>query len=99
LDAQRSIISQAGGLPSADSLAGDAMQVKLKLMGLLRDKTPPGGTLELPDGATLDDLLMSMQIPDTQVQVISINGKFERNRARALAADDEVTILPPVGGG
>ena len=75
------------------------MEIQVKLSGFLKEKTPPGGTLTLADGATLDDALTALGIAATSVQSSLVNGKFEKNRRRALAAGDEVTLLPPVGGG
>jgi len=31
--------------------------------------------------------------------VIAVNGGIERDRARALATNDELTVIAPVGGG
>ncbi len=75
------------------------MQITIKLMGILKSKSPENGVLELSDGATIDDLLASLEIPGTHVQVVSVNGRPEKDRTRALAAGDDVTILPPVAGG
>jgi sulfur carrier protein ThiS len=75
------------------------MRVRVKLMGVLKDKTPADGTCELPEGATVADFLKRMEIPSTSVQVLSVNGSFERNRERVLVDGDELTVLPPVGGG
>ena len=72
------------------------MQISVKMMGVLKDKTPPGDTLELPDGATVDDAL---DVPRKLVQIFSINGDLMRDFDRTLEADDELTILAPVAGG
>jgi len=75
------------------------MQVRLKLMGTLKSKTPPGGALEVADGATIDDVLHALGIASPTLRVFTVNGQFERDRGRVLAADDELTAIPPVGGG
>lgn len=75
------------------------MQVRLKLMGTLKGKTPPGGVLEVADGATIDDVLRALGIASPTLRVFTVNGQFERDRGRVLAADDELTAIPPVGGG
>ena len=75
------------------------MQIRLKLMGVIKDKTPADGLLELPDGATIEDALVRLDIPVESVQTFTINGQLERDRNRTLTADDELTVLPPVGGG
>ena len=75
------------------------MQVRIKLMGFLKEKTPADGALALSEQATIADELTQLEIPPTSVQVLTVNGSIERNRDRVLAEGDELTILPPVGGG
>ena len=75
------------------------MQIRLKLMGMLKARTPAGGVLEVADGATIDDVLRALEIAPQTVRVFTVNGEFERNRSRVLAADDELAAIPPVGGG
>jgi sulfur carrier protein ThiS len=75
------------------------MRIRLKLMGTLKAKTPEGGALELADGATIADVLRALDIPQQSRSVLTVNGRFERDRARVLAANDELTVIPPVGGG
>jgi sulfur carrier protein ThiS len=79
----------------------EAMEIKLRLMGSLRDRMPPGcaGRIELPQDVTLRELLTILDIPEERVQVISINSQFEHDRDRCLRENDEVTILPAVVGG
>ena len=81
------------------ALARRAVQIRLKLMGMLKPRTPAGGVLEVTDGATIDDVLRALEIAPRAIQVITVNGQFERNRSRVLAADDELAVIPPVGGG
>lgn len=75
------------------------VEIRVKLMGVLKDKTPPNGKLELPNGATIKDAIEALAIPIQSIQVCTVNGSVERDRARSLAADDELTVLAPVGGG
>jgi molybdopterin converting factor small subunit len=75
------------------------IQVHVKLMGMLKEKTPAGGMLELADGATVAAVLERLQIPPESVQLVTLNGQLVRDPNRPLAVDDELTILPPVGGG
>ena len=75
------------------------MQVRVKLMGVLKQKTPDGGKLDLSEGSTLEQALLSLDISGEAVQAISINGKFERDLSRTLEANDELVILAPVSGG
>ncbi len=74
------------------------MKIQLKLMGMLKDRAPEG-ELELGEAATIEDVLDKLGIPAVSVQAFSINGAIERNRQRGLAEGDELTLLPPVGGG
>ena len=75
------------------------MILKLKLMGALKAKTPEDGMLELNDGASINDVLQTLDIPATHVQIVMVNGQPQPNRDTPLTADDELTILAPVGGG
>ncbi len=68
-------------------------------MGLLRDKTPADGTLALANDATIEDALIALQIPVDSVHVFTVNGSLERDKQRRLTTDDELTVLPPAGGG
>ncbi len=75
------------------------MQIRLKLMGMLKARTPAGGVLEVADGATIDDVLRALEVAPQATAVLTVNGLFERNRSRVLAPNDELTVIPPVGGG
>ncbi len=75
------------------------MQIKIKLMGMLRDKTPEGGSIELPAGATIADSLVALDIDVGSVQVFTVNGQLQRDKSYQLADGDELSVIPPVGGG
>ena len=75
------------------------MQIRVKLMGMLKARTPAGGVLEIADGATIDDVLRALAVAPQATLVLTVNGQFERNRSRVLAPNDELTVIPPVGGG
>lgn len=75
------------------------MKLKIKLMGMLKDHTPEGGELEVPDGSTIGDVLKLLKIESETIQAFSINGSIDRDRERTLNDGDELTVLPPVGGG
>lgn len=75
------------------------MQIRLKLMGMLKSKAPASGALEVTDGATIDDVLRALEIAPQSIRVFTVNGEFERDRSRVLAPNDELTAIPPVGGG
>jgi sulfur carrier protein ThiS len=75
------------------------MEIHLKLMGILKDRAPENGTIELADEGTIEDALVAVGIPSDSVQVFTVNGTVERDRHRVLKPDDELTVLPPMGGG
>jgi len=75
------------------------MKIKVKLMGMLKDKTPDGGELDLEDKATIADVLAALEIDPDSVQAFSINGAIQRDQTTMLSEDDELIVLPPVGGG
>jgi thiamine biosynthesis protein ThiS len=75
------------------------MQIRVQLMGTLKEKSPPQGGLEVPDGTTVAQLLERLQIDPRSVQVCTLNGRLVRDRNTPLHDGDELTVLPPVGGG
>jgi hypothetical protein len=75
------------------------MRIRVKLMGMLKDKTPPEGTLDLPDGSSIEDALRALGIPVNIVQVFTLNGELQRDRRCILTPDIELGVLPPAGGG
>ncbi|MFV1965609.1 MAG: MoaD/ThiS family protein [Pirellulaceae bacterium] len=75
------------------------MKIRVKLMGILKERSPAGGMIELPDQGTIEDALLAVGIPADSVQVFTVNGDVERDRRRVLKAEDELTVLPPMAGG
>ncbi len=75
------------------------MQVRIQLMGVLKSRTPENGIVELPGPCSIDDALRALDIAPGQYQVVMVNGKAQPDRDRLLAAGDELTVVPPVGGG
>ena len=74
------------------------IEIELKLMGTLKSRFREG-RLELPDDATIADALEGLEVPPKAVQTCTVNGKFVHDRSHPLADGDELTLLPPVGGG
>ena len=75
----------------------------VKLFATLRRHYPDLGlgeamAVELPDGATLGDVVEQLRLPKNQVKVVFVNG-IGRGKDHPLADGDEVGIFPPVGGG
>jgi molybdopterin converting factor small subunit len=75
------------------------MTIRVKLMGSFRSKTPPGGRIEVPSGATLVEGLEKLGITPSHVHMVLVNGAMEKDHSRALADSDELTVFPPVAGG
>ena len=75
------------------------MHVRVKLMGGLKAKAPAGNVLDLTDDATIESALLSLNIDPKAIQVVMLNNKPCGDHSRTLQTDDELTILPPVGGG
>ena len=75
------------------------MRIQIKLMGMLKDRTPEGGRLDLADAASIHDVLNVLEIDGDTVQAFSVNGSIERDKQRTLNDGDELIILPPVSGG
>ena len=80
------------------------MRVTLLAFGLLRDLIPATGSLDLPSGATVSDLLDRCRtlVPEKpfpwECIAVAVNRAYAP-AAHALADGDEVALLPPVSGG
>ena len=80
---------------------GGDMEVTVSLFGNLGHYLPEGGnrnffTRNLPDGATVDDLLKDLDLQGRMVVVV--NGGVAEG-GRVLKANDAVSIFRPSGGG
>lgn len=75
------------------------MQIQLKLMGMLKDRTPSDGTLDLQDAATIQDALRALEVDVDSVHVFTVNGTLQRDKSHGLEDGDELVVFPPVGGG
>jgi molybdopterin converting factor small subunit len=73
--------------------------IRVKLMGALRNKLPPGGQLDVEPGTTVAAVLDRLGIAGGHVHLVMVNGGMERDRQRALGDGDELVIFPPVAGG
>lgn len=80
------------------------MGVVVRLFANLADYGPPGvrpggvGRVELPEGATLRDLLRRLRIPDEIPRLLLVNGHDADPTVR-LGPGDVVDVLPPLVGG
>lgn len=81
----------------------DEITVRVKLFATLRRHYPDLGIgaampVELPDGATIGQLIKSLRLPAGEVKVVFVNG-IVRGGEYALNDGDEVGVFPAVGGG
>lgn len=54
--------------------------------------------IELPDGASVSDLIEKLKIPAREVKIAFVNGRT-RPLDWLLEEGDEAGIFPPIGGG
>lgn len=54
--------------------------------------------VDLPDDATIAQLLHTLDVPDEKAKVIFVNGVVQK-KEHTLSDGDEIGIFPPVGGG
>jgi molybdopterin converting factor small subunit len=79
----------------------EAMNVRVDLQAYLSDYAPgDSGTFayEIPDGATVADLIRKLGVPVELASVITI-GDDAVDASQALKDGDRVTVIPPVAGG
>lgn len=78
------------------------MFVHVKLFSRLREHLPSAkrgaGCIELPDGATVADLLAQLGI-EARVKLITVNGARVDDRQQALDDGDTVRVFPFAVGG
>jgi molybdopterin converting factor small subunit len=74
------------------------MKIKLKLFASLREFGPDLQVIELPEDATIDDAIASLNIPHKIALLKIVNG--EHRPAKYLLKDgDELALFPPIAGG
>jgi len=79
------------------------MRVRVRLFATLARYLPgtvPGVTIEtdLPEGASIEDLLVGLGVPPDEARMVFVNGRA-RPLDWALEPGDEVGVFPPIGGG
>ena len=79
------------------------MRVRARLFATLRAYLPEAAAdhaleVDLPEGATMADLLDRLGLPEQEVKVTFVNGRI-RSGDWILQPDDEVGVFPPIGGG
>lgn len=82
------------------------MQIRLRLFGELKEYAPEGAVrgaalLELPDGATVMDLINHLRIPyggEEGLLVVAVND-VEAPHGQRLKPGDSVSMFEPLAGG
>jgi sulfur carrier protein ThiS len=78
------------------------MKVHIHLQSYLADQYAPGDeakfSLEVPDGATVADILRKLSVPMEQAAVLTLGDEAVQT-TQTLKEGDRVTIIPPVAGG
>jgi molybdopterin synthase sulfur carrier subunit len=77
------------------------MMIQVELQAYLEDYSPDGAgkfSYEMPDGATVADLIRRLGVPEELASVITI-GNEAIDTSQALKEGDRVTVIPPVAGG
>ena len=77
------------------------MMIRVELQAYLEDYSPDGQdkfSYEMPDGATVADLIRHLGVPEELASVITI-GDEAIDASQALKEGDRVTVIPPVAGG
>ena len=70
------------------ALDRDVMRIRLKLMGMLKARTPEGGVLEIADGATVGDALDALGLAPQATHVVTVT---VRSNATAAARSRPTT--------
>ena len=77
------------------------MEVEVKLLSLLRQYSPCDHNafpVQLPLGASLDELLKRLKIPPTVQRIALVNGRRASDEA-LLSPGDTVVLMSPMEGG
>jgi sulfur-carrier protein len=79
------------------------MKVEVRLFATLRPYLPPGAqgdaiTFDMPEGATVRDVVELLKIPGEVDCLTVVNGR-DATPELVLAPGDEVTMFPPLAGG
>ncbi|MCL6478957.1 MAG: MoaD/ThiS family protein [Peptococcaceae bacterium] len=79
------------------------MLLEVRVFGGLEKKIPGASfgkpiAVEAVEGATVDDILRMLKIPEDQVFTMLVNG-VQYNKEDLLKTGGRVAFFPPVGGG
>ena len=74
------------------------MNVKIKLFASLRKFGPDEQVVALPENATIDDAVNSLNLPEKIALLKIVNGEH-RPATYPLKDGDELALFPPIAGG
>lgn len=74
------------------------MRVKVKCFATLASYSPEEGSVDMPEGATVRDVVEVLGIPGDDVKIRFVNGQHVGDDA-VLHSDDHLGLFPAVGGG
>jgi molybdopterin converting factor small subunit len=74
------------------------MEIKVRLFATLREKREKEFMVVLSNSSTVRDLIDSLEIKESEVAILLVNG-LDAKLDRQLLEKDVVSIFPPVGGG
>ena len=74
------------------------MRVRVSLYSALRIDRFSEAEVELPEGATVNDLLEKLGLPQQDVGIVMVNARSGTFQQR-LQQGDRITLIPPIGGG
>jgi molybdopterin synthase sulfur carrier subunit len=80
------------------------MKIKIRLFATRLGSLPPGAArntaeLEVPDGASVSEVIRFLEMPPESPKLVFINKRRERDLQRVLQPGDELAVFPPMGGG
>jgi sulfur carrier protein ThiS len=84
------------------------MKIQFKLFASLTDYLPTQGRdgnvveLDLPEGATITQMVQRYGLPDKLVHLVLVNGTYvapEKRAEHRLQEGDALAIWPPIAGG
>lgn len=74
------------------------MIIKVRLFATLRNGRGKEIMFDIEDGGTVRQIITSLEIPESEVSILLINGR-DGTLDIPLVPTDVVSIFPPVGGG
>lgn len=74
------------------------MQLEVRCFAGLMPKKPLHGQLDMPDGATVSQVMVVLGLAEEDVKLVIING-VHADFGRTLHDRDRLAFVPAVGGG